>query len=528
MPARCSRRTRMPQRRPPPRRRSPAARRRCRRCSRATRWRSPRTRRPRRAPSGRRGRHATGGRPTCARKTVLGLHCALRCAAAKRVRCDSRPRSAAALCTMHCTRPARRCTGFVSAGGGRARRGAQPSSAPAPGRVTASLCDARGWGSAGEKAAQGHAGGSGRAAGGRAHARRRAARAARRQLAERAVGREGARPPHPNNGDARRRRHAACQENWARGERACSACSAHSRTFTWRRQHMPGRCGKHAPCPTRSPRAGSCVLSPEPRPRCCLACRRRSMAGASAMRPRPPRSPRSLPRRRRPAPPPAARRTPALAAPAAPPATGRPPAPARRARRRRPRGPPARRPAPAPRSPRTRAPRRRRRARRPRARRRSRRWPSRSATRSTGCRRCAWASRSTLCWCRAGRAGGRAPRRRARPPQPPGRPSPVLRVTRQRGQPRARWPAPGVRSVLGVPLCKLEELERVGERMAWASRSASERPAAAQVARAEPADERERGFVVLLKPEARYGFIKCAPAPDQCMGVTEAQAETIL
>ncbi len=82
--------------------------------------------------------------------------------------------------------------------------------------------------------------------------------------------------------------------------------------------------------------------------------------------------------------------------------------------------------------------------------------------------------------------------------------------------------------MLGVPLCKLEELERVGERMAWASRSASERPAAAQVARAEPADERERGFVVLLKPEARYGFIKCAPAPDQCMGVTEAQAETIL
>ncbi len=241
---------------------------------------------------------------------------------------------------------------------------------------------------------------------------------------------------------------------------------------------MPGRRDKHAPCPTRSPRAGSCVLSPEPRPRCCLACRRRSMAGASAMRPRPPRNPRSLPRRRRPAPPPAARRTPALPAPVAPPATGRRPAPDRRARRRRPRGPPARRPALAPRSPRRRAPRRRRQIRRPRARLRSRRWPSRSATRSTGCRRCAWASRSTLCWCRAGRAGGRAPRRRARPPQPPGRLSPVLCVTCQRGQPQARLPAPGVRSVLGAPLCKLEELERVVEQRAWAARCASERPAA--------------------------------------------------
>jgi hypothetical protein len=34
-------------------------------------------------------------------------------------------------------------------------------------------------------------------------------------------------------------------------------------------------------------------------------------------------------------------------------------------------------------------------------------------------------------------------------------------------------------------------------------------------------DERERGFVVLLKPEARYGFIKCAPASEGCTGRPE-------
>ena len=27
----------------------------------------------------------------------------------------------------------------------------------------------------------------------------------------------------------------------------------------------------------------------------------------------------------------------------------------------------------------------------------------------------------------------------------------------------------------------------------------------------EPVVQREQGFVVLLKPEARYGFIKCVP-----------------
>ena len=32
-----------------------------------------------------------------------------------------------------------------------------------------------------------------------------------------------------------------------------------------------------------------------------------------------------------------------------------------------------------------------------------------------------------------------------------------------------------------------------------------------QVAKVEPVVQREQGFVVLLKPEARYGFIKCVP-----------------
>ena len=181
-------------------------------------------------------------RPTCAHRTAFGLHCARHCVAAHQSRlCSSTVHHA-----LHLPSVDRSARGLCQRGRARARRCPSPPGPPTPMRDSSARRRA-GRGGAGDEAAQGHAGGCGRAAGGRAHARRRAARAARRQLHERAVGREGARRPAPKNVGTRRRWPTACRADGARGEHACSACSTHLRAFAWRRHPVRGRADKHVP-----------------------------------------------------------------------------------------------------------------------------------------------------------------------------------------------------------------------------------------------------------------------------------------